>query len=80
MINTGRKKFYSLFAENFTVRLYMEVRDAILTRRSVRNFTDYYVTDDEIDRLLEAARWAPSWSNTQSWEFIIIRDRALSGK
>ena len=53
----------------------MELHDAIMTRRSVRKFTDYYVTDQEINKLLEAAQWAPSWSNTQCWEFIIIRDR-----
>ena len=53
----------------------MELHEAIMTRRSVRKFTDYYVTDDDISRILEAAQWAPSWSNTQCWEFIIIRDR-----
>lgn len=55
----------------------MKLYDAIMTRRSVRKFTDYYVTDEEINKILEAARWAPSWSNTQCWEFIIIRDRDL---
>jgi len=58
----------------------MELYEAILTRRSIRKFTDYQVTDEEINRLLEAARWAPSWSNTQCWEFIIIRDRELIKK
>lgn len=53
----------------------MELYDAIMTRRSVRKFTDYNVTDEEINKLMEAAQWAPSWSNTQCWEFIIIRDR-----
>jgi len=55
----------------------MELHDAIMTRRSVRKFTDYYVTDEEIHQILEAARWAPSWSNTQCWEFIIIREKEL---
>jgi nitroreductase len=58
----------------------MELKDAILTRRSVRKFTDYYVTDDEINSILEAAQWAPSWSNTQCWEIIVIRDRELIEK
>jgi len=58
----------------------MELHDAIMTRRSVRKFTDYHVTDGEINKLLEAARWAPSWSNTQCWEFIVIRDRELIHK
>lgn len=51
----------------------MELREALMTRRSVRKFTDYNVTDEEINIILEAARWAPSWSNTQCWEFIVIR-------
>ena len=58
----------------------MELHDAIMTRRSVRKFTDYHVTDEEINKILEAAQWAPSWSNTQCWEFIVIRDRELIKK
>ena len=58
----------------------MELREALMTRRSVRKFTDYNVTDEEINIILEAARWAPSWSNTQCWEFIVIRDRDLIKK
>ncbi|NLV67925.1 MAG: nitroreductase [Spirochaetes bacterium] len=58
----------------------MELREALTTRRSVRKFTDYIVTDDEIMELMQAAQCAPSWSNTQCWEFIIIRDRDLVRK
>ena len=55
----------------------MELHEAILKRRSIRRFSDYYVTDDELNDILEAARWAPSWANTQSWEFIVVRNRKL---
>jgi len=55
----------------------MELSEAILQRRSVRKFSDYVVTDEEISQLMEAARWAPSWANTQVWEFVIVRDRGL---
>jgi nitroreductase len=58
----------------------MELKEAILKRRSVRKFTDYQVTDAEIQELLEAARWAPSWANTQVWEFIVVRDRQVTEK
>ncbi len=58
----------------------MELHDAIMTRRSVRKFTEYNVTDEEIQKLLQAAQWAPSWSNTQCWEFIIIRDKEMMKK
>ncbi|MFH1320799.1 MAG: nitroreductase family protein [Bacteroidota bacterium] len=55
----------------------MELQEAILKRRSVRKFTDHYVTDTEITEILEAVRWAPSWANTQAWEFIIVREKEL---
>ncbi len=55
----------------------MELMDAIRHRRSVRSFTDHYVTDEEIRELIEAARLAPSWANTQVWEFVVVRDREL---
>jgi len=58
----------------------MELTQAILKRRSIRKFTDYVVTDAEIAELLEAARWAPSWANTQCCEFIVVRDRGLIEK
>jgi len=58
----------------------MELYDAIMTRRSVRKFTDYHVTDEEINKILEAAQWAPSWSNTQCWEFIVVRDKDILAK
>lgn len=53
----------------------MELQEALLQRRSVRKYTDHQVTDEEIAQVLEAARWAPSWANTQVWEFIVIRGR-----
>jgi nitroreductase len=55
----------------------MNLDDAIFGRRSIRKFNDHYVTDDEIRTLIEAARWAPSWANTQVWEFIVVRDKGL---
>ncbi len=55
----------------------MELDEAIFNRRSVRKFSDYFVSDEEIRALMEAARWAPSWANTQAWEFVVVRDKAL---
>lgn len=52
----------------------MDVFEAIKTRRSIRAFTDKRVTDREVKKLIEAARWAPSAGNIQPWEFIIVRD------
>jgi nitroreductase len=55
----------------------MELQEAIEKRRSVRKFTEEQVTDKQIREILEAARMAPSWSNTQIWEFIVIRERDM---
>ena len=48
--------------------------DLLRKRRSVRNFTDEQVTEDEIMQLIEAAVQAPSGLNAQSWCFTIIQD------
>ena len=54
----------------------MELFDAIKNRRSIRNFKTDPVSDNDIDKILEAARLAPSWANTQCWRFIVIKDPA----
>jgi nitroreductase len=51
-----------------------EVLKAIRGRRSVIRFTDQAVADDEIAAILEAGRWAPSYINSQPWEFLVVRD------
>ncbi len=52
----------------------MEVMEAIKSRRSIRRFTDQPLTQDQIDTLLDAVRWAPSWANTQVWEVILVTE------
>ncbi|MBA7666341.1 NADPH-flavin oxidoreductase [subsurface metagenome] len=52
----------------------MEVLEAIRTRRSVRQYKATPIDDKTLELILEAARWAPSWSNTQCWRFIVVRD------
>ena len=44
-------------------------------RRSVRVYKTGKVTDQQLNTILEAARWAPSGANTQPWEFVVTRDR-----
>ncbi|MBS7641062.1 MAG: nitroreductase family protein [Candidatus Bathyarchaeia archaeon] len=51
----------------------MDVFETIRSRRSIRAFTGEDVSDEQIEKILEAARWAPSAGNLQPWEFIIIR-------
>ncbi len=54
----------------------MDVHEAIQTRRSVRSYGDTPVPDEALNRILEAARMAPSASNQQNWRFIVVRDDA----
>jgi nitroreductase len=53
--------------------------DLIKSRRSVRAFRDAEVGDDLIDKILDAARWAPSGMNNQPWRFALIKDKGLKG-
>jgi len=55
----------------------MNVSEAIRSKRAVRQFTEQPLTDAEIERILNAGRLAQSSKNTQPWQFIVIRDRAL---
>jgi nitroreductase len=52
----------------------MDILELIKSRRSIRKFKNDRVSDEALNILLEAARWAPSWANTQCWEFIVVRD------
>lgn len=51
----------------------MEAIETILTRRSVRKFTDEKISDEEIKKLLEAAFAAPSGMNAQPWHFVVVK-------
>ena len=55
----------------------MTVMQAIEARRSIRQYTDAPVTDEELLAVLEAGRLAPSARNLQSWHFTAVRDAAL---
>jgi nitroreductase len=52
----------------------MDVLEAIKGRRSVRSFkSEKNVSEETVEELIGAARWAPSAGNIQPWEFIIVR-------
>jgi nitroreductase len=53
----------------------METWDAITARRNVRDFADRPIPDATLDRILEAARRAPSSRNWQPWDFVVATDR-----
>lgn len=55
----------------------MDVFEAIENRRSIRKYKPDAVSDDIVDRVIEAARLAPSWANCQCWRFVVVRDAAV---
>ena len=55
----------------------MEILEVMKTRRSIRRYKATPVEDKTIELVLEAARWAPSWKNSQCWRFIVVRDSKL---
>lgn len=55
----------------------MDAMEAILTRRSVRKYTDEPVPEKVIKTLLEAAMSAPSAGNQQPWHLVVIDERQM---
>ncbi|MGZ4894442.1 MAG: nitroreductase family protein [Halobacteriota archaeon] len=60
--------------------LKLPTMDAIEKRRSIRKFKQKPVPDEQITALIEAARLAPSASNTQPWRFKIVSDYGTKAK
>jgi hypothetical protein len=55
----------------------METIKAIMTRRSIRTWTDEPVTDEERQIILEAAMNAPSAADARPWHFVTMDDPAI---
>ena len=55
----------------------MELQSAIRGRRSIRKFRPDPIPRNVLEELLETARWAPSWGNTQPWEITLITGEPL---
>jgi nitroreductase len=51
----------------------MDVLEAIKGRRSIRAFKSQNVSQELVEKLIDAAIWAPSAGNIQPWELIIVR-------
>ncbi len=58
----------------------MDVFEAIKKRRSVRAYTNEEVSEEDVERLIEAARWAPSAGNIQPWKFVIVTNAETKRK
>ena len=56
---------------------FFEVLD---NRRTVRDFIPYEITDEEIERIIDSARLAPSAVNAQNWKFLAIVNQEVKEK
>ncbi len=54
--------------------------EVVKKRRSIRRFKPDPVPQEDIDKIIEVARWAPSGFNLQPWEFVVVRKPELRKK
>lgn len=57
-----------------------ETLKTILERRSIRNFKAEQIKDNELELILEAAKFAPSAMNEQAWHFTVIQNKDVINK
>jgi nitroreductase len=55
----------------------MDIKEAIRTKRAVRQFTDKPLPQEAVEAILNAGRRAQSSKNTQPWRFVALQDRGL---
>lgn len=55
----------------------MDMLESIKTRRSIRKYNDTPVSEEDLNAVLEAMRWAPSWANSQCSEVIVVTEREV---
>ncbi len=58
----------------------MDLIELIKNRRSVREYTAEDIGEEDLRKILEAGRWAPSGLNNQPWRFAIVRDERVKDK
>jgi len=57
-----------------------DILEVISSRKSIRRYKPDPVPDELLDKILEAARWAPTGENYQPWRFIVVRDQETRNK
>ena len=58
----------------------MELRQAVKERRSIRKFMDRPVPHEDIEEIIEAARYSPSWKNTQITGYVLVESPEMKEK
>ena len=57
-----------------------DVMSIVKGRRSIRRFQDKPVPETDLQQILEAVQWSPSWANTQCWEVIVVKEAPTKEK
>ena len=52
-----------------------DLLELISSRKSVRKYLDKHIPDEDLRKILEAGRLAPSWMNVQCWKFILVKSQ-----
>ncbi len=82
------RKYLKVNSRNYLFRLgdnEMSVNETpilktIMERRSITQFKASPISNDQLSAILEAGRWAPSWTNTQPWKLIVVKDPEMRRK
>ena len=53
----------------------MDALEALMTRKSIRNFLDREIPRDVIEKILRAGAQAPNGGNCQPWRFVVVTDQ-----
>jgi nitroreductase len=72
--DSGEAAHVEIDARGIEARLEMPLAEAMSTQRAVRRLLPDPVDDDVILRCIELATHAPTGSNKQEWEFVVVRD------
>ena len=59
---------------------YESLLELVKNRRSIRRFKPDPIPDEYVDKIIEAARWAPSGFNSQPWEFVVVKKQELKDR
>lgn len=62
------------------IGLYDCLLELVKRRRSIRQFKPDLIPDENITKIIEVARWAPSAFHTQPWEFVVVKNKEIRAK
>lgn len=57
-----------------------ELIEFLRRQRQSRQFTDQPVSEDDLEAILQVARWTGSSKNTQPWQFVVVTDPTIKAE